>query len=87
MTVVGIETKQGTFKNEQGNEVAYKSTYLHLAGENENTVGQCTACYKLAKNFEIIGASYLEDLLGQNVLLAKEKTQYGTTVTAIIVRE
>ena len=87
MIVVGIETRQGTFKNEQGSEVAYNTKYIHLVGENENTNGQCTASYKVSKNCVITGASGLNDLLGMEVLLSKEKTQYGTTVTEIIVRE
>ena len=87
MTIVGIETRKGTFKSEQGNEIAYNTKYIHLCGENEDTVGQCTACYKVSKNCEIVGASRLDELIGMEVFLAKEKTQYGTTVTAIIVRE
>lgn len=87
MIICGIETRQGTFKNEQGNDVAYKTNYIHLLGEDKNTNGQCTASYKVSKNVSIVGADKLDDLLGLEVLLSKEKTQYGTTVTEIIVRE
>ena len=87
MIIVGIETREGTFKNEQGNDVAYKSQYIHLVGENKDTVGQCTASYKVSKNCKIDGAERLSDLIGAEVLLSKEKTQYGTSVTEIIVRE
>ena len=87
MYICGIETREGTFKNEQGNDVAYKSKIIHLLGENKNTVGQVTASYKVAKNCTIEGAEKLEDLVGAEVILSKEKTQYGTSVTEIIVRE
>lgn len=87
MTVIGIERKEGTFKNEAGKEVAYCTTYLHLCGTNEDTFGQCTACYKVGRNCEIVGAEKLIDLVGHEVILAKSKTQYGTTVDGIFVRE
>ena len=87
MTVIGIERKEGTFKNEQGKDVSYSNDYLHLAGTNENTYGQITACYKIGKNCELVGAETLVDLVGHEVLLAKSKTQYGTTVDGIFVRD
>ncbi len=85
MIVIGIETKTGTFNNEQGREVAYKTKYIHLAGESTNTVGQRTESYKLGKDCKIRGASTLEELIGHDVELATNRTQYGTTVTAIFV--
>lgn len=87
MIIVGIENRKGTFKNEQGTDIAYDNKYIHLVGENENTNGQCTASYKVSKNCEIVGASSFNDLIGMEVLLCKDKTQYGTSVSAIIVRE
>ena len=87
MTVIGIETKQGTFKNEAGNQVAYNNKYVHLAGDSQNTVGQRTEAYKVSKNCEIVGVKNLEDLIGLEVLISTSRSEYGISATAIIVRE
>ena len=87
MIVIGIETKQGTFNNAQGNQVAYKTNYIHLVGDSKNTVGQRTESYKIGKRCELVGASTLDELIGHEVLISTQRTDYGISATAIIVRE
>lgn len=84
--VVGYETKKGTFES-NGKEIAYSNTYLHCTYENKDTVGLGCKSYKLAKECEFINFHSLDDLLGNEVVLSTNSTQYGTTVTNIYCRE
>ena len=85
MKVIGIETRQGTFKNEAGQDVAYNTTYIHGTEKNENTVGERAVSYKLAKKIELKGVSRLVDAIGKDVFVCTSASQYGVTANAIVL--
>lgn len=87
MKLIGVENKKGTFKNEAGAEVAYNNTYIHCTYENENTIGVGTKSYKLSRDCQVEGGARLSELIGKEVILSTQSSQYGTTVNFIFPRE